>query len=135
MHHALNAVCSPEGIASGVLIRAGEIVAGNEIALARRLAKRPRGGSLVTPLPHQQLARGPGNVAAALGLTLEFGGLSLFAEPFALTPGEAPARSILTGPRVGVAGAAGGPQFPWRFWLEDEPSVSAFRPGRGAPRP
>ena len=31
-----------------------------------------------------------------------------------------------TGPRVGVAAAA---EHPWRFWLPDEASVSAYRPG------
>ena len=33
---------------------------------------------------------------------------------------------ICTGPRVGIRAAT---ERPWRFWLPDEPSVSAFRPG------
>lgn len=40
MHFAINMVCSPEGTASGVLIRAGEIVAGAEVARSRREAGR-----------------------------------------------------------------------------------------------
>ena len=35
-------------------------------------------------------------------------------------------REIRTGPRVGVAGD--GAARTWRFWLADEPSVSAYRP-------
>lgn len=130
MHFALNLVCSPEGAASGVLIRAGEVVEGHEIAQRRRSAKR--GGKMV---PAHMLARGPGNVATALGISREtHDGLDLFEAPFILRAPEAPAADLRSGARVGVAGEAGGPAFPWRFWIGGEPSVSAFRPGRGAPR-
>jgi DNA-3-methyladenine glycosylase len=33
---------------------------------------------------------------------------------------------------VGVAGVAGTDAFPWRFWIDDDPTVSPFRWGRGA---
>ena len=51
--------------------------------------------------------------------------------PLILAPDEPvdPAR-IRTGPRVGVSGPGGdGTAYPWRFWLDGEPSVSAYRPG------
>lgn len=131
MHYAVNFVCSPEGIASGVLIRAGEVVDGLEVARRRRLSRRTGG----TPaIKDRQLARGPGNVAQALGITRDkHDGQDLFLPPFSLEgPAEKPAQ-ILRGPRVGVAGVAGGPEYPWRFWLPGEPSVSAFRRGRDAP--
>ncbi|MFT4231444.1 MAG: DNA-3-methyladenine glycosylase, partial [Leucobacter sp.] len=53
MHFALNLVCSPEGSASAVLVRAGEVVEGAERARARRSAGR---GS---PIPDRMLAPGP----------------------------------------------------------------------------
>lgn len=131
MHFAVNLVCSPEGSASGVLVRAGEVVAGDGIARERRSVRRTG-----TDLPAAHLARGPGNVAQALGIRCEtHDGRSLFAEPFSLQLPERVEPAIASGPRVGVAGVAGGPEFPWRFWIPGEPSVSAFRPGRGAPRP
>lgn len=130
MHFALNLVCSPEGAASGVLIRAGEVVDGLALAQERRSAKR--GG---VPLEPRMLARGPGNLASALGIRREtHDGRDLFAAPFAFAPPRTPALEIASGPRVGVAGEAGGPAFPWRFWIPGDPTVSAFRPGRGAPR-
>lgn len=144
MHFALNLVCSPEGSASGVLLRAGEVVAGE--ALARSFRARKRGISVsdapgvagapeAPEIRRHALARGPGNLAAALGVTREaHDGLDLFTAPFAFEPAPALAAEVARGPRVGVAGEAGGPAFPWRFWLPGDPTVSAFRPGRGAPR-
>lgn len=131
MHYAINFVCSPAGSASGVLIRAGEIIEGSEIAQQRRLRKRQGSG---TRIPGRQLARGPGNVAQSLGVTrIEHDGLDLFSSPFSLqSPLDYPAQ-ICIGPRVGVAGVAGGSEFPWRFWLPGDPTVSAFRRGRNAP--
>jgi len=58
MHNAVNVVCSPEGVASGVLLRAGEVVAGEELARTRRPAAKTS----------RDLARGPGRLAQALGL-------------------------------------------------------------------
>lgn len=131
MHFAVNLVCSPEGTASGVLVRAGEVVAGADLAAQRRTARRPG-----AEIPSARLARGPGNVAQALGISREtHDGLVLFEEPFALDLPEQLAPDIAVGPRVGVAGDAGGPDFPWRFWIPGDPTVSAFRPGRGAPKP
>ncbi|MFV0433522.1 MAG: DNA-3-methyladenine glycosylase [Leucobacter sp.] len=130
MHFALNLVCSPEGTASGVLIRAGEVIEGTDTARERRAAKR--GGGAIAP---HALARGPGNLAAALGIAREtHDGLDLFERPFALRDAALAPLEIASGPRVGVAGEAGGPAFPWRFWIAGDPTVSAFRPGRGAPR-
>lgn len=141
MHYALNLVCSPEGVASGVLVRSAEVVDGLRLAHARRETKRAtysrataREGVPIRRVPDHHLARGPGNLATAVGVTREtHDGLDLFDQPFSISSGEIVADRVRSGPRVGVAGAAGGPEFPWRFWLTGEASVSAFRPGPGAP--
>ena len=129
MHFAINMVCSPEGTASGVLIRAGEVVEGAALARTRREAGRSS-----KPIPLQHLARGPGNVTSALGITRpKHDGADLFAMPFKLqAPDMAPGR-IATGPRVGVSGEAGGKAFPWRFWIAGDATVSLYRPGRNVP--
>ncbi len=130
IHYALNFVCSPDGVASGVLIRAGEVVDG--IELARSRSER---GRSVAPIPDHRLARGPGNLAAALGISRpEHNGRDLLADPFRLERVTQAPSEIQTGPRVGVSGDAGGPAFPWRFWLPGDPTVSAYRPGRNVPR-
>jgi len=122
MHFCANVVCLPPGTASGVLLRAGQVVAGEE--LARR--RRPSAG------PARDLARGPGRLCQALDIGRALDGADLCdpASPLRIRPaparGTIPApRVISTGPRVGVREAA---DVPWRFWLDGEPSVSAYRP-------
>ena len=123
MHVCANVVCSPEGEASAVLLRAGEIVAGIDEARLRR-------GPAVTD---RDLARGPARLTQALGIGLHQDGADLAAEPFALTLPETPS-PFLTGPRTGVGGVGGGDEFSWRFWIPGDRSVSAYRRHPGLTR-
>lgn len=128
MHWCCNLVCGPEGRASAVLLRAGEVIEGIEIARARRVAAKR----------DVDLARGPARMAQALGLDGADNGRELDTgrEPDARVWLETAtsAAQVRTGPRVGVSGPGGdGEQFPWRFWLPDEPTVSVYRPGARRP--
>jgi DNA-3-methyladenine glycosylase len=115
IHYCANVVTGPTESASAVLVRAGTVVDGLDIARARR-------GDVV---PDERLARGPGNLASALALTLDDLGTDLLTpEGVRLGPEVPMADDVLSGPRVGVSRAA---DVPWRFWLPDEPSVSAYR--------
>jgi len=119
MHWCCNLVCGPEGEASAVLLRAGEVLAGHEIARARRPSSR-RG---------LDLARGPARLATALALDRADDGLDVCSPVSGLrllagTPVAGP--SIATGPRTGVAG--GGQATPWRFYIAGDPTVSPYRP-------
>lgn len=128
VHHCMNIVTGPDGTASAVLLRAGEVVEGQELALERRQA------AVSSRVTERDLARGPGRLTRALGLGAQHDGLDLFGPgaQVELRAGTTPAGTISTGPRVGVSGEGGdGTRYPWRFWLEGEPSVSAYRP---APR-
>lgn len=170
IHRCLNLVGHPEGQAGGVLLRAGEVVDGRELAVERR--GRDTGAKLLS---------GPGNLGQGLGITLAMGhvpielvdeappvgSLGLAAVPAVAPPAAsdtapdaaapasapdvepAPARfllappappapggdrpAVLSGPRVGVSGEGGSARYPWRFRLAEEPSVSAYRPGRNVP--
>ncbi|OLT40883.1 3-methyladenine DNA glycosylase [Serinicoccus sp. CNJ-927] len=128
MHWAANVVTGEAGRASAVLLRAGEVVRGDEVARERRQRAR-RSASVVTD---RELARGPGNLARAVGLGREQDGLDLCAAgaPAYLTHPEPASRApvVRRGPRVGVSGEGGsGRRYPWRFWLDDEPTVSSYR--------
>jgi len=117
MHHCANIVCGPEGVASALLLRAGEVVAGEELAMARRpTSKSPK-----------DLASGPARFATALGLTTADTGRDALGPPFRLELPDEPATGISSGPRVGVSGAGGTDDYPWRFWLSGDPTVSRYK--------
>ncbi|MFK0005395.1 DNA-3-methyladenine glycosylase [Paenarthrobacter sp. NPDC090522] len=125
MHYCANIVCGPEGAPSALLLRAGEIVAGEELAAVRRPASKA----------HKDLASGPARLASALGLTTADSGRDALAAPFSLWLPESPAAAVASGPRVGVAGPGGTTEYPWRFWIEDDPTVSRYKAARPRPRP
>ena len=61
MHFCVNVVCLGDGSASAVLLRAGAVIAGEELARARRT----RGTAVV---PYRDLARGPARLCQALDI-------------------------------------------------------------------
>jgi len=124
LHHSLNMVCDAVEAPTGLLIRAGEVVAGEELARSRREVRRR------TPAPFRDLAKGPGNVAQCFGASLSDDGTDLFGGEWAFTPAaEHPAYA--TGPRVGVSGEGADPtRFPWRFRVLGDATVSRFVPGK-----
>lgn len=112
IHVCANVVCGPAGTASAVLLRAGELVAGQEEILGR------------PGIAGRDLARGPARLCRTLGIELVHDGTDLATGPVRLLPPTAPVTGILTGPRVGLTRE---PDRPWRFWLAEEPTVSAYR--------
>ncbi|USQ75017.1 DNA-3-methyladenine glycosylase [Ornithinimicrobium cryptoxanthini] len=127
MHTCANVVCGTDGTAQAVLLRAGELISGEEAARSRRTSARTGRVPAV-----RDLARGPARLAQALGLTLDDYGADLLGPgTVRLLPGEERIDPgvIRTGPRVGVRGPGGdGTAYPWRFWIDGEPSVSDYRP-------
>ncbi|GLY90523.1 DNA-3-methyladenine glycosylase [Actinoallomurus iriomotensis] len=114
MHFCVNLVCLGEGTAAAVLLRAGEIVEGRELAAARR----PRSAA-------RDLARGPARLCEALAIDRELSGTDVCdpGSPLRVSSGS-PASSFRTGPRTGVSSAK---DVPWRFWIDGDPSVSPYR--------
>lgn len=175
LHHCANVVTNVAGVGQAVLLRAGEVIEGADLARDRRRAA----GVCRTD---RDLARGPARLAVALALTraddggdlcpagdgadrdrrgtgceggvgpsgvvgrsvvgsdggagLSGVGPSGVAEPWsgagpvlALYPVPVPDSAVRRGPRVGVAGAgAEAAGWPYRFWIADDPHVSAYRP-------
>lgn len=111
MHHCANVSVGPEGVPSAVLLRAGEVVEGRDLAEHRRGTTK-------------DLARGPARLCQALALDLSHNGLDL--RHGALELGT-PLADVSTGPRVGLRLAH---DRPWRFWATGEPSVSVYRPAK-----
>ena len=128
MHWCANLVTGQPGQPNGILFRAGEVVAGLDLARRRRPSARA----------DRDLARGPARLATALALDGAQDGdrVSLPGEhprpvDLRLRTRSLPRARIGVGPRVGVAGPGGDAErFPLRFWLLEDPTVSAYRPGR-----
>jgi len=116
MHTCANVVCSPEGVASGVLLRAGEVVGAVAQARARRLTSKS----------DADLARGPALLCVALGITLADGGADLDSGRFRLDLPAAQSPCEM-GPRTGVSGPGGSAEYPWRFWIPGDPTVSPYK--------
>jgi DNA-3-methyladenine glycosylase len=117
VHWCANVVVGPDGRGSAVLLRAGDVVVGEELASMRRPAARAV----------RDLARGPARLTQALGIGPGDKDADLLdaGSSVRLHHGQAP-RSVTAGPRVGISQAT---DLPWRFWETGAESVSAFRPG------
>ncbi|WP_080792671.1 DNA-3-methyladenine glycosylase [Corynebacterium pacaense] len=117
IHRAGNIVCGPAGTGQGVLLRAGEVVAGEELASRRR-----------GPVPPHRLAQGPGNLGRALDLQISDNHAELGGDDFQLVePGNMP--EWVRGPRVGISRNV---EAKLRFWIPGDVTVSR-RKGRPAP--
>jgi DNA-3-methyladenine glycosylase len=118
MHFCANVVSLTDGVPGAVLLRAGEVVSGVDIATGRRPGAR-------SPV---ELAKGPARLTGVLGLDRQHNGVDL-TDPDSpvrlLAHDPVAATEIQVGPRVGVAVAI---DVPWRFWLTS-PTVSTYRRG------
>src|SRR5262249_29216304 len=140
----VNIVCQGPGEAAAVLLRAGRVTEGAELAAARRFGESGDGrgvpGSGDTALAGsgtasslsravvRDLARGPARLCQALAIARARNGADVCdpAGPLrVLARPPKPGRVISTGPRVGVRTGA---EVPWRFWIEGESAVSVYRP-------
>jgi len=121
MWFSLNLICGPENHASGVLLRAGEVLTGHESARKRRPKARK----------DAELARGPARLATALDVDRRHNGLDVCgteasAPLSVLTGAPASDAQVRSGPRTGVGGE--GAMHPWRYWIDGDPTVSPYRP-------
>lgn len=120
LHWCANVTTGPDGAASAVLLRAGRVAEGVEAARSRRGAA----------VGDHRLARGPGNLAQALGLTGADDGVRLDGPRLLLRARVGDEPAVATGPRVGISVAA---DVPWRFWVAGDPTVTPYRRSARAP--
>jgi len=121
IHHLFNIVTAEAGMPHAILIRAIEPVLGIEAMQDRR------GMSKVSP----QLTGGPGVMSKALGIDKAYTGISLTEpeSPIWVEDRREPLtkEAILSGPRIGIDYAEECKEWPWLFWIKDNPFVSKRR--------
>jgi len=111
MHHCVNVVTGAKGQARAVLVRALEPIEGLE------LMRRRRGVEVL-----ERLARGPGCVTEALGLTRADDGVDLTRGPLWIADHPAVRRGpVVRTPRIGIRVAA---ERPWRLLFAGHPCAS-----------
>lgn len=102
MHHCSNIVCEAEGTAGAVLMRAIEPLEGLELMAARRGVTDPG-----------LLAKGPGRLCRAFGLSREDNGTDLATGDVWVGTGRRLEGPVRTSYRIGVDETT---DFPWRFY-------------------
>jgi len=147
IHRAGNIVCRESGVGAGILLRAGRVIEGIELARQRRTRTQLQTGTVVVP-DDDALARGPGNLGATLGLDLDLDGTPLSLYPsnsddpnpadgprkttspddpataeITLSPALSPV-TVVRGPRIGISKNR---EAPLRFWIPGDRSVSSPR--------
>lgn len=111
-HCLVNVVSGEIDHPEAILIRAVEPVEGIE------LMKKRRGLENIL-----NLTSGPGKLTRALGITMEDYGLPLWQESLFIAKGMAP-EAISQGKRIGIDNSGEAKDYPWRFWITDNPFVS-----------
>jgi DNA-3-methyladenine glycosylase len=125
MHWCANLVCQRSGLASAVLLRALQPMAGLETMRRRRGAVSDR-----------ELCSGPGKLCQALGISRELDGSRMGQSLVVVRrPSVGEAGRIAVSPRIGITKAA---DWPLRFHLAGSPWTSRKENGREVivtPRP
>ncbi|MEP7320830.1 MAG: DNA-3-methyladenine glycosylase [Saprospiraceae bacterium] len=121
IHHLFNVVTGPKDLAHAILIRALEPIDGIDIMLERRKMKKM----------DFKITRGPGALSVALGFRSTMSGQSLFSDTSSFYIEDRkinyPDDVIAMGPRIGVESSGESAAWPWRYYVRNNPYVSAKR--------
>ena len=113
IHAMLNVVTEPPGTTGAVLIRGLEPLIGIDLMRIRRGLDEER-----------LLCSGPGKLCQALAIGLDLHGADLVtSDRLWIAPGDSPS-NVSTSGRIGITR---GQEHPWRYWITDNPHVSAHR--------
>lgn len=113
-HCLVNVISGKIDAPEGILIRAVEPFHGIELMKTRRKMDDLK-----------NLTNGPGKLTNALGIGMEDYGRSFMEPPILIADGFVPsADSISQGKRIGIENTGEAKDYPWRFWIKDNPYVS-----------
>lgn len=115
-HTLMNVVSGPEETPHAILIRAGEPVVGED------LMRMNRGEHL----KRTDLTNGPGKLAKALGVTMDYYGHRWYHKPLYIAEGPG-VTELEAGPRVGIQNTGEAVHYPWRFFEKGNLFVSKYR--------
>ncbi len=111
-HCLVNVVSGKIDAPEAVLIRAVEPYEGIDLMRMRRSGQQDR-----------NLTSGPGKLTKALGITMDDYGHHFSQPPLMIAKGYVP-EEIMSGKRVGIDNSGEAVEYPWRYWVKDNPYVS-----------
>jgi len=119
IHHLFNIVTNEADVPHAVLIRAAEPLTGIEDMLIRTGKKKA----------DYTLTKGPGNVSKALGIYTHHTNYSLLGDDIFIADDgyKVKAKDVAVSPRIGVDYAGEDAQLPYRFFIRNNPYVSASK--------
>lgn len=123
MYYCFNVVAGARDQPEAILIRALKPMTGMDLMARRRgLKEIPQ-----TARQRSRLLSGPGRLAQGMAITKEQYGLPLWKPPLYIAE---PAHSgrvafeVASGPRINIGYAEEAKDYPWRFWIQGDASVS-----------
>ncbi|NLY76915.1 MAG: DNA-3-methyladenine glycosylase [Tissierellia bacterium] len=122
MYYCFNIVAQEEGVPEAVLVRAIEPIESIDQMAINRF-KKPY--EELTRYQKRNLTNGPGKLCMALNITKEHNGLDLCEDTLYVEEGEEEDFNIITSKRIGIDYAEEAKDFPYRFYIEGNPYVSA----------
>jgi len=129
IHCLVNIVTESVGSPAAVLVRALDPIEGIEV-MRRRRGREMKGRRMRMngySLAAHDLARGPGNLTMAMGITLAENTLDLCGDQLFIEDRGLEVGALKWGTRIGIRV---GTEHPWRAWVAAHPAVS--RNGTGA---
>lgn len=121
LYYCMNVVAREEGIAQAVLIRAVEPLEGKEVMSKRRFNKN------YDELKKREiinLTSGPSKLCMALNIDKSMNGEDLLGDRIYIEEGNKEKFEIGESPRIGIDYAEEAKDYPWRFFISDNPYVS-----------
>lgn len=114
-HCLVNVVSSEKDTPEAILIRAVDPFIGVELMYKRRGISEEK-----------KLTNGPGKLTKALGISMEDYGRKFWEPPLFISAGKHP-EMISQGKRIGIENTGEAKDYPWRFWVTDNPFVSRHK--------
>lgn len=121
MYYCFNIIAQREGIPEGVLIRGIEPIE-NIDKMAMNRFNRPY--SELSNYQKKNLTNGPGKLSMAFNIDKELYGIDLCGNTLYLEEGKKEDFNIVETTRIGIDYAEEAKDFPYRFYIKDNPYVS-----------
>lgn len=121
MYYLLNIITEREGVPEGVLIRAVEPLENVDYMAMCRFNKPYKD---LTRYQKRNLTNGPGKLSMAFNIDLGLNGIDLCRNRLYVEEGEDKDFNIVETTRIGIDYAEEAKDFPYRFYIENNPHVS-----------